>query len=82
MPRKMLFITPSGVHLLDIGGPAHVFHEARENGSDINLFFISINKGHTHTNSYNLPWVYNDSYSFYPQKDKRTKKYRIFNALN
>ncbi|EZH73358.1 hypothetical protein ATO12_20370 [Aquimarina atlantica] len=44
MPRKILFITPPGVHLLDISGPAHIFYEAKEYDADIDLFFVSINK--------------------------------------
>ena len=40
--KKILFIVPPKVHLLDVNGPAHVFYEAKEYGADIELHFISI----------------------------------------
>ncbi|MDB4292398.1 DJ-1/PfpI family protein [Maribacter sp.] len=38
----MLFIVPPKVHLLDLNGPSHVFYEAKEQGADIALYFVSI----------------------------------------
>jgi transcriptional regulator GlxA family with amidase domain len=34
---------PPKVHLLDVNGPAHIFYEAREQGADIELHFVSMN---------------------------------------
>ncbi|WP_299211786.1 DJ-1/PfpI family protein [uncultured Aquimarina sp.] len=41
--KRILFIIPSKVHLLDIIGPAHIFYEAKEYGTDIELHFVTIN---------------------------------------
>lgn len=40
--RKILFVVPPKVHLLDINGPAHIFYEAREYGADLDLHFINL----------------------------------------
>ncbi|HAS43169.1 MAG TPA: AraC family transcriptional regulator [Microscillaceae bacterium] len=39
--RKILFVVPPQVHLLDINGPAHIFYEAREYGAQVELHFIT-----------------------------------------
>lgn len=39
--KKVLFIVPPKVHLLDINGPAHIFYEAKEYGANIDLHFIT-----------------------------------------
>src|SRR5688572_5522492 len=36
------FAVPPNVHLLDFGGPAHVFYEAIEEGASFELQFVSI----------------------------------------
>ncbi|MEP0263716.1 DJ-1/PfpI family protein [Dokdonia sp.] len=41
--RKIIFVIPPKVHLLDINGPAHIFYEAKEYGADVELQFISLN---------------------------------------
>ena len=41
--RKIVFLCPPNVHLLDINGPAHVFYEAKEMGANIEIIFASIN---------------------------------------
>jgi len=41
--RKIVFLCPPEVHLLDINGPAHVFYEAKEMGANIEIIFASIN---------------------------------------
>lgn len=45
--KKILFVVPPKVHLLDVNGPAHIFHEAKEYGADIELYFISISESTT-----------------------------------
>ena len=40
--RKLIFIVPPKVHLLDINGPAHVFYEAKEYGVELDLNFVSL----------------------------------------
>lgn len=40
--KNVVFAIPPQVHLLDINGPAHVFYEAKEYGTDIELHFISL----------------------------------------
>ncbi|WP_299256676.1 DJ-1/PfpI family protein [uncultured Aquimarina sp.] len=40
--KKILFIIPPKVHLLDIIGPAHIFYEAKEYKADIELHFVTI----------------------------------------
>lgn len=42
--RKIVFLIPPNVHLLDINGPAHLFYEAREFGAQIELIFTSIDQ--------------------------------------
>lgn len=42
--KRILFIIPPKVHLLDINGPAHIFYEAREMGAPIDLFFVSLDE--------------------------------------
>ncbi|TSE05042.1 GlxA family transcriptional regulator [Aquimarina algiphila] len=39
--RKVLFVVPPKVHLLDINGPAHIFYEAKEYGADVDLHFVT-----------------------------------------
>lgn len=41
--KKIIFVIPPKVHLLDINGPAHIFYEAREYGIELELHFISMN---------------------------------------
>ena len=41
--RKVVFIVPPNVHLLDLSGPAHVFYEALEMGAPLELKFASLN---------------------------------------
>lgn len=41
MNKKVLLVTPPGVHLLDINGPAHIFYEAKEYGGNVDLHFVS-----------------------------------------
>lgn len=48
--KRILFIIPPKVHLLDINGPAHIFYEAREMGAPIVLFFVSLDEN-TEVNS-------------------------------
>ncbi|MHA4846467.1 GlxA family transcriptional regulator [Flavitalea antarctica] len=38
--KKILFIVPPKVHLLDITGPAHIYYEAKEYNAEIELHFI------------------------------------------
>lgn len=40
--KTVVFAIPPEVHLLDINGPAHVFYEAREYGTKVDLKFISL----------------------------------------
>jgi len=42
MPKKIVFIVPSKVHLLDLNGPIHAFYEANEYGASFDLQFASI----------------------------------------
>ena len=44
LKRKILFIVPPKVHLLDLNGPAHIFYEAKEYGANIELHFISFDE--------------------------------------
>ena len=39
--RTVWFVVPPRVHLLDLSGPAQVFHEARGSGADYTLRFVS-----------------------------------------
>ncbi len=39
--RKIVFIVPPKVHLLDLSGPAHVFYEAKEAGCPLEIIFAS-----------------------------------------
>ena len=39
--KKIFFLVPPKVHVLDLTGPVQVFYEAREYGSDYELHFIS-----------------------------------------
>jgi transcriptional regulator GlxA family with amidase domain len=41
--RKIVFLCPPKVHLLDINGPSHVFYEAKDMGAPIEIIFASIN---------------------------------------
>ncbi|MFT4737159.1 MAG: transcriptional regulator GlxA family with amidase domain [Cyclobacteriaceae bacterium] len=41
--KKVLFVIPPEVHLLDINGPAHIFYEAQEFGAPVELHFVSLN---------------------------------------
>ena len=43
-PVKAVFLSPPGVHLLDISGPAHIFYEAQEYGAKITSHYISLNE--------------------------------------
>jgi len=40
--RKIVFVVPPKVHLLDLSGPAHVFYEAKEAGASIDILFVSL----------------------------------------
>ena len=40
VPRTVLFVVPPGVHLLDVAGPAQVFHTAQELGAPYDLHFV------------------------------------------
>lgn len=42
--RKILFIVPPEVQLLDLNGPIHVFYEAKECGANLDLHFASIHQ--------------------------------------
>jgi transcriptional regulator GlxA family with amidase domain len=44
---RAIFIIPPKVHLLDITGPAQIFHEAALNGAPVELIFSTIFAGHT-----------------------------------
>lgn len=39
---RVLFVVPPQVHVLDITGPIHVFHEAQEYGAHLDLHYISL----------------------------------------
>ncbi len=39
-----VFVMPPLVHLLDVGGPAHVFYEAKDYGAPLSLRYISVYK--------------------------------------
>lgn len=41
--KKIVFVVPPKVHLLDLSGPAHVFYEAKEAGTPIDILFVSLN---------------------------------------
>jgi transcriptional regulator GlxA family with amidase domain len=41
-----VFAIPPNVHLLDFGGPAQVFYEAREEGAALELKYVSLHGGH------------------------------------
>lgn len=41
--RKIVFLCPPKVHLLDVNGAAHVFYEAKEMGAPIDVIFASVN---------------------------------------
>src|ERR1700683_2953600 len=45
--RQTVFVVPPKVHLLDITGPAQIFHEAADNGAPVKLFFSTVFSGHT-----------------------------------
>jgi len=40
--KRAFFVIPPSVHLLDITGPAHIFHEAEAYGADLSLHFIAL----------------------------------------
>ncbi|WP_421764332.1 GlxA family transcriptional regulator [Ekhidna sp.] len=40
--QRVYFVVPPSVHLLDISGPIHVFYEAAEYGSNLELIFLTI----------------------------------------
>ncbi|MEO0528857.1 MAG: hypothetical protein AAFZ89_16615, partial [Bacteroidota bacterium] len=40
--RKMLFLVPPKVQLLDISGPIHAFYEAKEYDAPFDLYYASI----------------------------------------
>jgi len=42
--KKIVFIVPPKVQLLDLNGPIHVFYEAKEYGAPLDLHFASINQ--------------------------------------
>ncbi|MDT0608136.1 GlxA family transcriptional regulator [Croceitalea rosinachiae] len=42
MTKKIVFIVPPKVHLLDLNGPIHAFYEANEYGASFDLQFASI----------------------------------------
>jgi len=44
---RAIFIIPPEVHLLDITGPAQIFHEAASNGAPVQLIFSTILTGKT-----------------------------------
>src|ERR1017187_9609931 len=44
---RAVFIIPPKVHLLDITGPAQIFHEAASNGAPVRLIFSTIFTGKT-----------------------------------
>ncbi|MEM6813017.1 MAG: DJ-1/PfpI family protein [Bacteroidota bacterium] len=54
MKQNIICITPPGVHLLDINGPAHIFYEAKEYGAEIALHFVSISESSEVTSSAGL----------------------------
>ena len=54
MKQNIICITPPGVHLLDISGPAHIFYEAKEYGAEIALHFVSISESSQVTSSAGL----------------------------
>ena len=43
---KAVFAVPPYVHLLDFGGPAQVFYEAKEEGASLELKYISTHSNH------------------------------------
>ena len=42
--RRVFFIIPPEVQLLDITGPAHIFYEAKTAGANIELIYLSMNR--------------------------------------
>jgi len=56
--RKIIFIVPPEVQLLDLNGPVHVFYEANENGALLDLQYVSIYKdSHMATSCAGLQFV-------------------------
>ncbi len=74
MTRKVLFVAPPKVHLLDINGPAHIFYEAKEYGAPIDIHFISINNTKDITSSAGLKFADLENFD----KFKLTKEDLIF----
>ena len=52
--KKIVFIVPEKVHLLDISGPAHVFYEAKKAGVHLELLFVSIDNSTNNKSSAGL----------------------------
>ncbi len=48
---RAVFIVPPGVHLLDLGGAAHIIYEAAAAGAPITLDFVSVHAGQTEAGS-------------------------------
>ncbi len=70
MNQKIIFVTPPGVHLLDINGPAHIFYEAKEYGANIDLHFVSPIDNDTIVSSAGLKFYDLNSYHDYTLTDE------------
>jgi len=42
--KKIVFLVPQKVHLLDLTGPAHVFYEAKDAGKPLDIVFVNFSK--------------------------------------
>ncbi|MEM6362325.1 MAG: DJ-1/PfpI family protein [Bacteroidota bacterium] len=51
---RVLFLVPPEVHLLDLGGPVHVFYEAKSLNADITLHYLSLTEGQEEQSSAGL----------------------------
>ena len=43
LKRKVVFLVPDNVHLLDLSGPAHVFYEAKQAGVPLTVSYARLN---------------------------------------